>query len=186
MLPLVLGNDPDGAPHMYRQTTTIDFAKAADIREISEISRKYIEHGLGWKYTPARLKALLASDIKNVVVARTGGRLTGFGVMTYHEEQANLDLIAVRRPWQRRGTGSQILRWLEQVALAAGITIIFVQVRKANTGAIAFYANQGYSLIEEVRGYYRGRETAVIMSRQIRQMILYAPGPSRRDRQKSS
>jgi len=156
---------------MSENKTTIEFAKVSDVAEIGNLSRKYIEHDLGWKYTPEKLKKLIKNRSINVVVARKGNKLVGFGIMTYHEEQANLDLLAVKMIYRRRGKGRQILKWLEEVALTAGIFIIFVQVRKINNGAINFYKKLGYEIIDEKSGYYRGQETGVIMSKNIRQMI---------------
>ena len=88
--------------------------------------------------------------------------------MTYHEEQANLDLLAVKIRYRYRGIGRQLVQWLEKVALTAGIFTIYVQVREINTGAIKFYKKLGYKIVDEHRGYYRGQESAVIMSKDIR------------------
>ena len=147
---------------------TIEFASLADVVEIGELSRKYIEYDLGWDYTPEKITRLIKSDNKNVVVAREDNQLVGFGIMTYHENQANLDLLAVKIRYRYRGIGRQILQWLEKVALTAGIFTVYVQVREINTGAIKFYKKLGYKIIDERRGYYRGQETAVIMSKDIR------------------
>ncbi len=156
---------------MFGNRTTIDFAKVSDVTEIGNLSRKYIEHDLGWKYTPEKLKQLIKNRSKNVVVARKGNKLVGFGIMTYYEEQANLDLLAVKMIYRNRGIGKQIVKWLEEVALTAGIFNIFVQTRKINNGAIKFYKKLGFEIIDEKSGYYRGQETGVIMSKNIRQMI---------------
>ncbi|MCZ6803212.1 MAG: GNAT family N-acetyltransferase [Proteobacteria bacterium] len=150
---------------------TIEFAKVSDVTEIGNLSRKYIEHDLGWKYTPEKLIKIIKNRSKNVVVTRKGNKLAGFGIMTYHEEQANLDLLAVKMIYRRRGIGKQIVKWLEEVALNAGIFNIFVQARKINNGAIKFYNKLGFEIIDEKSGYYRGQETGVIMSKNIRQMI---------------
>ncbi len=156
---------------MFGNRTIIEFAKVSDVTEIGNLSRKYIENDLGWKYTPDKLKKLIKNRSKNVVVARKGNKLVGFGIMTYHEEQANLDLLAVKMIYRRRGIGKQIVKWLEEVALTAGIFNIFVQARKINNGAIKFYKKLGFEIIDEKSGYYRGQETGVIMSKNIRQMI---------------
>ncbi len=156
---------------MFGNRTTVEFAKVSDVTEIGDLSRKYIEHDLGWKYTPEKLKRIIENRTINVVVARKGNKLVGFGIMTYHEEHANLDLLAVKIIYRRRGIGKQIVKWLEEVALTAGIFNIFVQARKINNDAIKFYKKLGYEIIDEKSGYYRGQETGVIMSKNIRQMI---------------
>lgn len=156
---------------MVATFTNIDFATGSDAIEIGELSRKYIEYNLCWKYNPSRIRELIRNRSKNVVVAREDRSLAGFGIMTYQEDSANLDLLAVKSQYRRRGVGRQIVLWLEKVAQTAGIMNIFVQVRKTNCGAIRFYEKLGFHIIREAAGYYQGRESAVIMCKGVRQMI---------------
>jgi len=149
---------------------TVEFATGSDVVEIGNLSRKYIEQDLGWKYTPAKLRELIQNRTKNVVVARKGDTLAGFGIMTYRDDTANLDLLAVKIRYRRSGIGKQIVTWLEEVAVTAGIENIYVQVRKLNHGAIKFYKKLGFHVIEEMNGYYRGQETGVVMCKSIRPM----------------
>jgi ribosomal-protein-alanine N-acetyltransferase len=149
----------------------IEFASAADADEIGHLSKKYIEQDLGWHYTPERIRKLIRSRTKNVVLARIGDELAGFGIMTYMEESANLDLLAVKIEFRRQGIGRSIVAWLEEVAHNAGIIYLYVQVRKMNKSAIQFYKQSGYQPIDEKRGYYRGQETAVLMCKSLREII---------------
>lgn len=98
--------------------------------------------------------------------------MLGFGIMTYEDEQANLDLLAVKYFHRRRGIGRLIVTWLEDVACAAGIQNIFVQVRKINKGAIEFYEKLGFQIIDEEAGYYQGRETGVIMCKSLQPLHI--------------
>jgi ribosomal protein S18 acetylase RimI-like enzyme len=156
---------------VFRIDAKVEFATASDVDEIGALSREYVEYGLGWKYTPERLLKLIRNRTKNVVVARKGNKLAGFGIMSYSEDSANLDLLAVKIRYRRRGIGRQIVEWLEVVARTAGIANIFVQVRKLNRGAIKFYRRLGFNVIDEKRGYYRGQETGVILCKNIAPMI---------------
>ena len=149
----------------------IEFATAAEADEIGRLSKKYIEHDLGWHYTPRRIRKLIQSRTKNVVVARIGDELAGFGIMTYMEESANLDLLAVKIEFRRQKIGKSIVAWLEEVAHNAGIIYLYVQVRKMNKDAIRFYKRFGYRSIDEKRGYYGGRETGVILCKSLREII---------------
>ena len=151
--------------------TDVEFATVSDAVEISELSRKYIEYDLRRVYTPSRICDLIRNTSKNVVVARKERALVAFGIMTYREDSANLDLLAVKKLYRRRGVGTQVVQWLEKVARTAGIMSIFVQVRKTNVSAIRFYETIGFQIVEEATGYYQGRETAVIMCKSIRQMV---------------
>ena len=156
---------------MLATSPKIEFATAADAAEISGLSHKYIEYNLRRVYTPARVRGAIQNATKNVVVARQDGALLGFAIMTYCRESANLDLLAVKKSCRRRGVASQLLRWLEKVALTAGIANVFVQVRETNPGAVRFYRQMGYLVVDEVACYYQGRESAVIMCKGIRQLI---------------
>ena len=151
--------------------TLIEFARSTDAAEIAVMSKNDIEHGLGWKYTPDRVAKLIGDSSKNVVVARVGPSLAGFGVMTYFEDQANLDLLAVKRHFRRMKVATKIVEWLTKIALTAGAFNVFVQVRASNTGAIKFYENAGFLILDEDKSYYRGVEAGLVMAKNLRRMI---------------
>lgn len=155
---------------MIVDRTNIEFAKISDAVEIGLMSKNDIEYGLGWRYTPDRVAKLILSSSKNVVVARRDSELVGFGVMTYQEDQSNLDLLAVKRNFRRMKVGSHIVEWLEKVAVTAGVFNVFVQVRTRNTGAVMFYESIGYSVMDEDKNYYSGVEAAVLMVKSLRRM----------------
>ena len=69
---------------MIEDRTRIEFAALSDAAEIGLMSKNDIEHGLGWKYTPARIGRLIADSSRNVVVARAGSDLAGFGIIAYY------------------------------------------------------------------------------------------------------
>lgn len=156
---------------MSNSKATIEFARPSDVVQIGGLSKRYIEYDLGWHYTPKRLRELLSDKAKNIVVARKGNELAGFGMMTYEDQNANLDLLAVESRYRRCGIGREIVTWLEEVARTAGITNVFVQVRKSNRGAVRFYAKCGFQVIDELGGYYRGTEAGVIMCKSVNRML---------------
>ena len=78
-------------PHRIR------LAVARDAGAIATMSRDLVESGLVWRYTPARVLALVRHPDTNVAVAETGGATAGFGVMEYGDERGHLVLLAVRR-----------------------------------------------------------------------------------------
>ncbi len=151
--------------------THIEFARIPDVAEISRISRDEVEYGLGWDYTTQKLSQLIRSNSKNVVVSRIDQKLVGFGIMTYRKDQANLDLLAVKGKFRRMKIGTQIVLWLEKVAVTAGNFNIFVQVRERNCGAITFYEKLGFLKLEEIQGFYKGVENGVVMAKSLRPMI---------------
>ena len=152
---------------LTRKSFSIGLARQSEAIEISRLSREYIEYGLTQRYTPKRILKAIEISNKNVVVARLHNSFVGFGIMTYYDDTANLDLIAVKRRFQRQGIGKDILHWLEKVALTAGIYDIYVQVRKINRGAIRFYEALGFEIYDEKAGYYQGKETGVLMAKNL-------------------
>ena len=151
--------------------SAVVLATRSDARAIAEMSREYIEQGLGWSWTESRVAQAIADPDTNVAVVREGGAIVAFGIMGYREERAHLALFAVRASHRRRGIGRRVLRFLEQVARDAGIRCIAVECRRENAAARNFYGEHGYHERIISPGYYRGVEDAVRLEK-----WLVAPG----------
>ena len=74
-----------------------------------------------------------------------------------------------------------MIAWLEEAALVAGVTTINLELRANNFGARTFYRVLGYKETSYIPGYYRGIETALKMTRDIRKVI---PSPQVEKRNK--
>src|SRR5688500_3142426 len=140
---------------------SVRLATPGDARAIAELSRDFIEHGLGWSYTPGRIRRAIQSKTANVAVIHERGCLLAAGIMEYGDTAAHLVLLGVQPKQRRRGLGRHILSWLEQCALTAGLERISTEARADNPGAIGFYQAQGYWVRSRVPGYYRGVVDAV-------------------------
>src|SRR5215207_8770422 len=100
---------------------SIRFATRADGLGIAEMSRDFIEHGLGWSWTRERiLRSLRHRDTNAIVAVREADR-AGFGIMKYGDEEAHLLLLAVKPAHRRCGVGSAMVEWLERCAEVAGV-----------------------------------------------------------------
>jgi ribosomal protein S18 acetylase RimI-like enzyme len=139
----------------------IQLATTRDAAAIAAMSRDYIEQGLGWSWTEARVTHAVRDPDVNVAVLRATDGIVAFGIMSYREEAAHLLLFAVRRGSQRQGIGSVVLEWLEAVARVAGIRRIQLECRRDNAAARNFYGARGYHEQVISRGYYRGVEDAI-------------------------
>ena len=135
---------------------SIRLATRADAAEIAAMSRDQIEQGLPWSWTEGRVGGAIRNRDTNVAVVGETGALVGFGIMAYRDEVAHLLLFSVRPSHRRKGGGTNLLRWLEAVAVTAGIERVVVECRRDSAPARSFYAESGYHELAITKGYYRG------------------------------
>jgi [ribosomal protein S18]-alanine N-acetyltransferase len=140
---------------------SVRLATRCDARRIADMSREYIEHGLGWSWTRERVLKAIYDRGTNVAVAYEQDRILGFGIMKYGEEKAHLALLGVDSVHRNRGLATTLLAWLEKCAVVAGNERIQLEARSDNALALAFYEKHGYRPIGSIRGYYRGVLDAV-------------------------
>lgn len=151
---------------------TLRLATAADAYEIAVMSRYLIEIGLrGWSWHPERVVRAIRARDSNVLITEVEGHLVGFAIMEFGDTKAHLSLFAVKPAHQRCGIGRQMMGWLEEAALAAGIATISLELRTNNFAGRSFYQVLGFKETAYIPGYYRGVETALRMSRDIRRAI---------------
>lgn len=145
----------------------ITLATLKDAEQIAIMSRDYIENGLGWSWTKQRVRRYIREPEVVVVVAKMAGELLGFAIMQFGDSNAHLNLLAVKVRQRRRGLGKSLMRWLEQSAMTAGTFKISLELRESNRAAHHFYQRLGYKPSKRIAGYYRGREAAIRMDRDI-------------------
>jgi ribosomal-protein-alanine N-acetyltransferase len=147
--------------------------RAAHISEASAIasmSRLLVEHGLNWRWTPFRVRRAIKDKETMVLVASVDGRLSGFAIMKFRDEESHLYLLAVTPKMQRAGIGRKLLAWLEKSCRTAGMRHIRVEVRAGNLMARKFYERLGFRFVGQVAGYYDKRESAVVMVKTLIEM----------------
>lgn len=146
---------------------TLRLARETDALAIAQMSRDQIERGLGWSWTTQRVLRSIFDAETNVVVALKAGKLCGFAIMKYHDDEAHLLLLAVQPGARRQGIGAALVAWLEQAALTAGVGQVWLEARQGNAAARAFYRQLGYREIQVLPGYYQGREACVRIARDL-------------------
>jgi ribosomal-protein-alanine acetyltransferase len=128
------------------------------------MSRDLIEVGLDWSWTPSRVVTQLRRRDTTVLTARIEGRVIGFAIMQFFDEEAHLNLLAVAPAYRRLGIGRRLIEWLEESARVAGTFIVYLEVRAANQAARAFYRKLRYQEITYISRYYCAREPAIRMA----------------------
>ncbi len=142
----------------------IRLATTGDAPRIGEMSRDFIESGLGWSWTPSRVLRAIDDKSSNVVVAVEADEVIGFAVMQCFDAEARLDLFGVHPVHRRKGVGKRIVKWLEETALINGNGVVYLETRFQNHGAREFYKSLGYRVVQRIPGYYKGRETGIRMA----------------------
>jgi ribosomal-protein-alanine N-acetyltransferase len=146
-------------------------ATVEDAEVIAALSRDLIEYGMPWRWRPERIRHVIRDPNTNVVAVGKRGSPVGFGVMEYQEDEAHLLLFAVATEYQRKGVGSVLLRWLEDVARAAGAQRIQVEARRENEAARCFYNEHGYHEWVVERGMYRPTIDGVRLEKWLRPVM---------------
>ena len=146
----------------------IQLAQLSDAGAIAEMSRDHIEAGLGWRWQRGSIVQKIRDVETNVIVARSGAGLLGFAIMNYQGFEAHLILFAVAPSHRRHGIGSALIRWLIATAEVAGTHVVYVELRKNNSIARAFYRALGFKLMEPLPDYYRSREAGIRMALDLR------------------
>jgi ribosomal-protein-alanine N-acetyltransferase len=146
---------------------TIRPADPRDAAGIAEMSRDLIEQGLGWSWRERRVLRCIHDPETNVILAFEGGRRVGFAIMRYLDDEAHLLLLAVDPAAGRRGIGGAMVEWLEESARTAGVGQAYLEARVTNLGGRAFYKRLGYREIQQVPGYYQGREASVRLAKDL-------------------
>lgn len=98
------------------------------------------------------------------VVAKLTGRLVGYAIAWFIDDEVHLVNIAVDLPYQALGVGSTLLIDLIDEALASDKRIITLEVRESNVEAQGFYRGFFFQTIGVRKNYYSdNREDALLM-----------------------
>ncbi|MGH8175053.1 MAG: GNAT family N-acetyltransferase [Steroidobacter sp.] len=146
----------------------LGLARLGDAPRIAEMSRTLIESGLPWTWTPRRVAAHMKQRENLSAIATTEGELAGFVMAQFGRERVHVALLGVADHYQRHGLGRQLVRWVEESAVVAGLFEMRLEVRTSNKTARRFYAALGYKESGSVLGYYSGLEDAIQLSRDLR------------------
>ena len=96
--------------------------------------------------------------------------LVGYGIIASGAGEAHLLNVCVRVEFRNRWFGRVLLANLLDLSARAGATVVFLEVRPANTAAIRLYESMGFRQSGLRQGYYQsasGREDALVMRRSL-------------------
>ncbi|PFG74026.1 ribosomal protein S18-alanine N-acetyltransferase [Tepidiforma thermophila] len=138
----------------------------ADIPDVIAVERA--AYTAGWP-TTAFERELTANAMARYLVVRADSApaspLVAFGGLWLMVDQAHIVTVAVRPELQRRGYGRLVLHGLIELANAAGMDSVTLEVRVSNDAARALYRRYGFYEVGVRKRYYAdNREDAIIMT----------------------
>jgi len=108
-------------------------------------------------------------------VDEVAGELCSYAVLMPGVDEAELLTIGVAAAHQRKGQGRAMLSSMLVVACAKQFSLVFLEVRVSNLGAIALYRCAGFVEVGVRRAYYRnekGSEDAMVMACDLSSLAL--------------
>jgi len=99
-------------------------------------------------------------------VARAEGEVAGYLVAWFILDEVHLGNLAVHGSHRRRGVGRALVEDLVRRAGRRGSSFITLEVRAGNRAAISLYTGLQFQPVAVRKGYYAGREDAIIMLRE--------------------
>lgn len=144
-------------PFRYRAATAADIAllrKLADeiwhsnYRNI--ISEQQVDYMLNWMYAPDKIKEELRIGTIWVIVEINGSSAGYLSLKPEMDTQRlYLSKIYLKSDWQGRGFGQRMLTLTQHVAIAKGLSRIYLHVNRGNEAAIKAYQRAEYRVTGE-------------------------------------
>jgi ribosomal-protein-alanine N-acetyltransferase len=126
-----------------------------DLGAVMEVMGESFDPRFGEAWTAPQCAGLLPLPGVWLTLARAAEDTIGFALSRIIADEAELLLLAVRRPAQGRGAGNALLQRFIADARARGAGRLHLEVREGNP-AVALYRRAGFSEVGRRRNYYRG------------------------------
>ncbi len=144
---------------------------------ITELKGEYIDEitrldGLcfedNWSY--ALFEKELSSKSSYCLVAIKDKRVIGFITVSTVLDEADITKIAVHPDCRRQGIASYLLDMFFLYCREHGINIINLELRESNSSALMLYKLKGFEIVGERKEYYNNSETAILMTRILKEV----------------
>lgn len=142
----------------------VRIAKPSDLDDIYELDVQTF--AMPWS-KEALSYDILENDNAFVIVAEYEGEFAGYADIWTVLDEADLNSIAVRVDFRRKGIGDAIMLAMTEMLSANGVATINLEVRVSNMPAIKLYKKYGFNECGVRPGYYLDNgEDALIMKRE--------------------
>jgi len=102
---------------------------------------------------------------RHYVVAVVDGEIVGYGGLAAAADQADVQTIGVRTPYQGRGLGAALLTELVDEAVRRSCAAVFLEVRADNPRAQKLYEKFGFDVVGVRKRYYQPSGVDAIVMR---------------------
>ena len=142
----------------------VRIAKSSDLDDIYDLDVQTF--AMPWS-KEALSYDILENDNAFVIVAEYEGEFAGYADIWTVLDEADLNSIAVRVDFRRKGIGDAIILAMTEMLSANGVATINLEVRVSNMPAIKLYKKYGFNECGVRPGYYLDNgEDALIMKRE--------------------
>ena len=141
---------------MTGETVILSPGDHADLRDVMAVMDDSFDPRFGEAWTMAQCAGLLPLPGVWLTLARADEQVLGFALARIVADEAELLLLAVKTPGQRRGVGRILLEDFEDEAIARGAARLHLEVREGNH-ALSLYERTGFGLVGRRRHYYGGQ-----------------------------
>lgn len=100
------------------------------------------------------------------VVTDAAGEVLAYGLMSMAAGEAHVLNLCVAPPYQGQGLARFLMGHLLEIAAAAGVSLMLLEVRKSNGAAQQLYESIGFRRLGMRKNYYPardGREDALVL-----------------------
>lgn len=142
----------------------VRIAKSSDLDDIYELDVQTF--AMPWS-KEALSYDILENDNAFVIVAEYEGEFAGYADIWTVLDEADLNSIAVRVDFRRKGIGDAIMLAMIEMLSTSGVATINLEVRVSNMPTIKLYKKYGFNECGVRPGYYLDNgEDALIMKRE--------------------
>jgi ribosomal-protein-alanine acetyltransferase len=143
-----------------RRLTTRGFERR-DVSAVFDLERATVEAA---HWPRSEYERLAGSSPLALVTEKAGGAIVAFLIARRAADEVEILNLAVCGRLRRKGIASALLSRLFE-KLEAAPARIYLEVRRSNKPAIAFYERHGFGCVGERRNYYRHpTEDALVLS----------------------
>jgi len=147
----------------YRLYQSADFAALYAVEELC--------FAPPYRFSRAYMRRLVRSANCSTWIAEEGGELIGFAIVEWgqgaEENSAYIQTIEVTPSQRGLGIGGELLRRVEDSAVAAGAGAIWLHVDAENSAAIRLYESRGYVRQRREEHYYARYRAAFVYGKSL-------------------